>query len=48
MFAAQVCAMQAVLGYTSAETWTERVDAAGRLAQEIYRIADALVALHPR
>ena len=48
VFAAQFCAMHTVLGCTSAETWTERVDAAGRLAQEIYRIADALVALHPR
>ncbi len=48
VFAEQFRAMHAVLGYTSAETWTERVDAAGRLAQEIYHIADALVALHPR
>jgi hypothetical protein len=46
-FAAQFQAMHDALGYTSAETWAERVDAAACLAQEIYRIADALVALHP-
>lgn len=47
VFAAQLLAMHAALGYVSAEGWTERVDAAERLAQEIYRIADALVALNP-
>ncbi len=46
-FAAQLQAMHAALGYTSAEAWAERLDSAERLAQEIYRIADALVALHP-
>jgi hypothetical protein len=39
--------MHAALGYTSAEVWAERVDAAERLAQEIYRIAGALVAVYP-
>jgi DNA-binding winged helix-turn-helix (wHTH) protein len=39
--------MLATLGYTSAEAWTERVASAERLTQQIYRIADALVALHP-
>jgi hypothetical protein len=48
VFAAQFRAMHAALGYTSAQTWAERVDAAELLAQEIYRIADALVALHPQ
>lgn len=48
LFAAQFHAMHDLLGYTSAETRANRVDAAGRLAQEIYRIADALVSLHPR
>ncbi len=47
VFAAQLQAMLDALGYTSAETWAERVAAAERLAQEIYPIADALVALHP-
>jgi hypothetical protein len=48
-FAAQLKAMQTALGYanTSAEAWAERVDSAERLAQEIYRIADALVAPNP-
>ena len=48
-FAAQLQAIHAALGYadTSAEAWAERVDSAERLAQEIYRIADALVALNP-
>jgi hypothetical protein len=48
-FAAQLQAMHAALGYadTSAEAWAERVASAERLAQEIYRIADALVALNP-
>jgi hypothetical protein len=48
-FAAQLQAMHAALGYadTSTEAWAERVASAERLAQEIYRIADALVGLHP-
>ena len=46
-FAAQLQAMLAALGYTSAEAWAERVAAAERLTREIYPIADALVALHP-
>lgn len=47
VFAAQLQAMLADLGYTSAEAWAERVDSAERLAREIYLIADALVELHP-
>jgi hypothetical protein len=47
VFAAQLQAMLTTLGYTSAEAWAERVAAAERLTQEIYSIADALVALHP-
>ena len=47
VFAAQLQAMLAALGYTSAERWAERVAAAEHLTQEIYSIADALVALHP-
>jgi len=47
MFAAQLQTMYDALGYTSAELWAERVAAAERLAAEIYRIADALAALHP-
>jgi hypothetical protein len=47
VFAAQLQTMFAALGLTSAETWAARVDAAERLAQELYRLADALVALHP-
>ena len=47
VYAAQLQAMYAALGYTSAEGWAERVDTAARLAPEIYRLADALVALHP-
>lgn len=47
LFAAQLQAMHAALGYTSAEAWAERVDSAQCLAQEIYRIAGALVALYP-
>jgi len=48
-FAAQLQAMHAALGYsdTSAEAWAGRADAAERLAHDIYRIADALVALYP-
>ncbi len=47
-FAAQLQAMYSVLGYTDtlAEGWAARVDSAERLAQEIYRIADALAALN--
>jgi hypothetical protein len=47
VFAAQFQAMQVALGNTSAQVWAERVNNAARLAAEIYRIADALVALHP-
>lgn len=47
VFEAQLQAMFAALGYTSAEAWAERVNSAERLAQETYRIADALAALHP-
>jgi len=47
VFAAQLQAILAALGYTSAEAWAERVAAAERLTQEIYSIADTLVALHP-
>jgi len=47
VFAAQLHAMLAALGYLSTEAWAERVAAAERLTPEIYRIADALVALHP-
>ncbi|HSH81846.1 MAG TPA: hypothetical protein VLA19_25245, partial [Herpetosiphonaceae bacterium] len=47
VFAAQFQAMNDALGYTSAEAWAERVASAERLAREIYRITDALVALHP-
>ena len=46
-FAAQLLAMHTALGYISAEAWAERTDSAGRLAREMYRIADALVALQP-
>ena len=46
-FAAQLQAMYATLGLESAEVWAERVAAAERLAPEIYRLAGALVALHP-
>lgn len=48
-FAAQLQAMYATLGYTdtSDEAWAGRVASAERLAREIYRIADALVALNP-
>ncbi len=47
VFAAQLQALLAALGYTSAELWAERVATAERLAAEIYRIADTLAALHP-
>jgi hypothetical protein len=46
VFAAQFEAMLTTLGYTSDEAWAQRVDSAERLAQEIYRIADGLAALH--
>jgi hypothetical protein len=46
-FAAQLQAMLAALGYTSAEGWAERLAAAERLTRAIYPIADALVAQHP-
>lgn len=47
VFAAQFQAIHDALGYTSAEAWVARVDAAERLAREMFRIADAQVALHP-
>ncbi|MDQ5825260.1 MAG: hypothetical protein M3441_13790 [Chloroflexota bacterium] len=47
VFASQLQAMLADMGYTSDEAWAERVDSAERLAREIYLIADALVELHP-
>jgi hypothetical protein len=47
VFAAQIEALLAALGYTSAASWAERVAAAERLTQEVESIADALVALHP-
>jgi hypothetical protein len=47
VFAAQLQAMLAALGYTSAAAWAERLAAAERLTQEVYPIADALVARHP-
>lgn len=47
VFAAQLHAMLAALGYASAEAWAERVAAAERLTRAIYPITDALVALHP-
>ena len=48
-FAAQLQGMYTTLGYTdvSGEAWAERVASGERLAQEIYRVADALVALNP-
>lgn len=48
-FAAQLQAMYATLGYAgiSEEAWPQRVALAEDLAQEIYRIADELVALNP-
>jgi hypothetical protein len=47
VFAAQLQAMHDALGYASPGPWAGRVDVAERLAQEMYRIADNLVALHP-
>lgn len=44
VFAAQLQAMHTTLGYTSAEAWAEHLDAAERLAPEVYRIADELEA----
>jgi hypothetical protein len=46
-FDAQFQAMYAALGFTSAATWAERVSTAERLAPEISRLADALVAGYP-
>jgi hypothetical protein len=46
-FAAQLQAMYDALGYTSDTRWAACVEAAERLALEIYRIADALAAQHP-
>lgn len=47
IFAAHFQAMCAALGYTSDDLWAERVKVAEHLASESYRMADALVALHP-
>lgn len=50
-FAAQLQTMHTALGYADAsglmQAWAQRVVSAERLAQEIYRIADELVALNP-
>jgi hypothetical protein len=46
-FAAQLHAMLAMLGYTSAGAWPARVAAAAQLTQAIYGLADALVAQQP-
>lgn len=46
-FAAQLEAMHDMLGYTSAEAWAERVASAEQLEQELCRITDAIVLLHP-
>ena len=50
-FTAQLHAMHAALGYADrsglTQEWPERIDSAEHLAQEIYRIADALVTLNP-
>ncbi|HET9494120.1 MAG TPA: hypothetical protein VFR15_07820, partial [Chloroflexia bacterium] len=46
-FAAQYEAMLSTMGYSSTEAWAERVDAAERLAREIYGIADELAEHHP-
>lgn len=47
LFAAQLEAMLAALGHTSAERWAERAAAAQRLTAEVFAIADRLVAQHP-
>jgi hypothetical protein len=46
-FAAQLQAMLATLGYTSNGAWAERRAAAGHLTQEIYALAERLVARYP-
>jgi hypothetical protein len=46
-FDAQFQAIYATLGFASAATWAERVAAAERLAPEIYRLADRMVAGYP-
>jgi hypothetical protein len=46
-FAAQLQAMLAALGYTSSEAWAERIIHAEQLIEQIYPIADSLIALHP-
>jgi hypothetical protein len=45
VFAAQYHIMHDALGNASVERWSERVESAEQLAPEVYRIADALVAL---
>lgn len=47
VFAAQLHALLAALGYASTTAWAERVDTAERLAVDVYRIAAALVAQQP-
>ncbi len=46
-FAAQLHTMYAALRYASTPAWAERVEAAERVAREIYQIADYHAALHP-
>lgn len=46
-FASQLQAMYATLGYIPAAIWAAHIDAAERLAPQIYDIADALAALYP-
>jgi hypothetical protein len=46
-YAEELQRMFAALGYTSAESWVERVSSAERLTREVYAIADRLVALYP-
>jgi hypothetical protein len=46
-FAAQLQAMLAALGYTSDRAWAERRAAAAHLTQEIYALAERLVARYP-
>ena len=48
VFLAQLQAMPATLGYASSATWRCRVGAAERLAEEIFRISDPLVARYPK
>lgn len=47
VFAAELQAVHAALGYTTPAAWTSKVQAAERLTQAIFRIADAIVARLP-